>query len=478
MKKIKAGPYLAAYKKQQRRMIPCDIIMTVIALFAAVIMFVSPLLKVNISVHMEALSPYLQEFVDDALEEALNESGATKEYEYTQYSVMIDDVLKEIGDVELTIAIMPSDLMSLMNADKDKLISVIAGLIPDSGNIAEYINRAANAAVPALLSVFVTMAVESLAGEASGATADVISGYYEDIKVVMDALAEGDDKAARAQYSDVVSAILDQYTSDVLTDAQKAAYMGQFDGMFDAVTEYAEDENGNFSYVALLGNIGAIVEYMEENLKAVDEMGDTSGYAMASAPLEEENDYEEDDEYFDDDYFDDDDYEEDEGEFSLQAVLDILDNPEEFISELLGDLDDDTIASLSFVFLIACALFIFLPMALWAILAILAFSHIFRKNRAVGMWYVKLICPWTCIIFFLLPTLAVAFLPQILSFMAIEEEMASLVTNILGLSFGGAGFYAGICYILTWLVSIFGFYPHKRKIRKMYKDEKRVTKRA
>ena len=104
---------------------------------------------------------------------------------------------------------------------------------------------------------------------------------------------------------------------------------------------------------------------------------------------------------------------------------------------------------------------------LWALLALLALLHIFLKNKKVGMWYVKLTGLFPFAICWLAPTLALKFLPQIVS------EMPALPA----IAFGGLTFISALCLLALWIVSIFWCHPIKKRIRRC-KDEISLRGRA
>lgn len=134
--------------------------------------------------------------------------------------------------------------------------------------------------------------------------------------------------------------------------------------------------------------------------------------------------------------------------------------------ELLDKIPADTMNLLQTAFK-AAGIAAVVCAGLWALLALLALLHIFLKNKKVGMWYVKLTGLFPFAICWLAPTLALKFLPQIVS------EMPALPA----IAFGGLTFISALCLLALWVVSIFWCHPIKKRIRRC-KDEISLRGRA
>ena len=97
--------------------------------------------------------------------------------------------------------------------------------------------------------------------------------------------------------------------------------------------------------------------------------------------------------------------------------------------------------------------------ALWIVLALFALVHIFTKNKAFAMWYVKLFGWLPCLIFGIVPLVA----PAILT--AVAADVAATIVPILQ-TLSTLTWISGACYIVLWLTSIFWAFPIKKQIRK------------
>ncbi len=103
----------------------------------------------------------------------------------------------------------------------------------------------------------------------------------------------------------------------------------------------------------------------------------------------------------------------------------------------------------------------------WLILFLFSFFHMLAKNKRFTMWYVKLLCwipPVIWVALKLFPILGPKFLPDVWNGEngAVIQSLLSAITSYTWIS--------GLCYILLWLVSIFWAFPIKRKIRKERKN--------
>ena len=170
------------------------------------------------------------------------------------------------------------------------------------------------------------------------------------------------------------------------------------------------------------------------------------------------------------------------GEFSFYGVIDAMaggsgegsgedsagssENPLDAIFSFADELDDETLSTMKTVFIAVSAAGVGLAALCWAFLALFSFIHIFTKNKKVGMWYVKLFGFLPCLLFFVVPTVALLVLPGM---MGGDASSAFSMISALGPSFFGTVAVSGICYLLLWLVSIFWCFPIKRKIRKLKK---------
>ncbi len=103
----------------------------------------------------------------------------------------------------------------------------------------------------------------------------------------------------------------------------------------------------------------------------------------------------------------------------------------------------------------------------WVLLFLFSFFHLFAKNKRFTMWYVKLICWIPSVIW-----LALKLAPTLISKIAPDfwsGETGALLQSVLS-KITTFTWISGLCYVLLWLVSIFWAFPIKHKIRKERKN--------
>ncbi|MDE6355762.1 MAG: hypothetical protein K2L67_00790 [Clostridia bacterium] len=105
----------------------------------------------------------------------------------------------------------------------------------------------------------------------------------------------------------------------------------------------------------------------------------------------------------------------------------------------------------------------------WAIMFLFAFLRLFAKNKRFTMWYVKLFGAIPVILFWLVPVVAGWAIPAY--FPALLGEFAWALPVLLG-AIGTMTWVSGICYVVLWALSIVWAFPVKHKIRKLIKQRR------
>lgn len=149
-------------------------------------------------------------------------------------------------------------------------------------------------------------------------------------------------------------------------------------------------------------------------------------------------------------------------EGGAEDLLALLDDP----GSLAEQLDEET-ASAVRTACMSISVGILVCAGLWVLLALLALLHIFLPNKKVGMWYVKLTGLLPFLLFFALPAIALAVLPQT---QILPAQIASLLP---ALSVSSMTFLSALCLLALWIVSIFWCHPVKKRIERC----KRVLQR-
>ena len=102
----------------------------------------------------------------------------------------------------------------------------------------------------------------------------------------------------------------------------------------------------------------------------------------------------------------------------------------------------------------------------WLILALVALLKIFTKNKRFTMWYVKLLGGFLALIWVALIVVKNVIVTKV------PVEQQGLMNAVLG-GVSTSTWVCGLCYLLLWAVSIFWAFPIKHKIRKERKKCKR-----
>ena len=105
--------------------------------------------------------------------------------------------------------------------------------------------------------------------------------------------------------------------------------------------------------------------------------------------------------------------------------------------------------------------------AIWFIQFLFAFLHTFSKNKRFMMWYTKLLGCYPFIIFWG----GVTALKGLIKGMAAELGLPAIIIGLVH-SLSSAMWIIGVCYLLMWAISIFWAFPIKHKIRKLMKEDK------
>ena len=135
---------------------------------------------------------------------------------------------------------------------------------------------------------------------------------------------------------------------------------------------------------------------------------------------------------------------------SGNAAIDFIRDPGAYVDSL-----SETDVQLIKAICLWTAVFMLFIAALWAILSLFAFIHIFTPNKKVGMWYVKATGYLPCLLFVVAPAIAMTALPTLM------PEFPAL-----GITFGGPVLISGACYIALWLVSAIWCHIVRKQIDK------------
>ena len=384
------------HAKQQRKLIPANIVAIVIALVAALCQLFMPMVQVDVSLDGETFSAIASSMVP----EEGGDGQAQTDEETQAMTEMITYVLQD-ADAALSVRIRPLPALSLgFSPSAEDVRTYLSDELLDMGDALDTVMAQA---MPYFASFIVAQSAQAEFEEFEQVPVD-------EIRAVTDLIAEGRYDDAKSQFRAAASAYA-QSIGHPLTAEQLEDVGSMFDDMVDSGVQ----EDNSFSYSQ------AFSAFVPE------EDGDSSGAG---------------------------------GSFDLNGMME----------DAFAEMDESTLTTIGMAVFLASAGTIGLTSALWLIMALIALLRIFLKNKKFTMWYVKLLCWLPCVLFVLVPTIAVGIMPDMIGQMGGEMPagMADAMSG-LPLAFGGSGIVSGICYVVLWLISIFWFFPVKRKARKMKK---------
>ncbi len=435
-----------------------NIVITVLALAAMLIHLFVPFLDWTISVDASKYAPIIEQIIPSG-EEGGDQSGSgSNDESAAMMDAMMGMITDTLGDLPVISVRIKTEPLKMLNAgigDAKAVGEFIVSVI-DEKQITEMVNDVVQSIVPSTLSGFVSMMCY---GETPIPEAKVAE--YKTASVnIFSKLESSDIDGAKADFSALcVTMMNDAYPGEETSQEM----LDMATGMFDKIVGWGVVD-GVFSYENLLANIDL------ESLMGGEGDGDPAAPAEAAPDG--------------DDFADD--------SAAMPDFGAILADPAGYIASLFTE--GEALDGIKLGLLIGFIALSAFPAALWFILALAAFTHIFRKNKKVGMWYVKLVCIWTCIIFVILPAVAVGALPMLMKMdfvagalgsagagagaggMAITAEMLIEMVSAVTLSCAGAGLWTGILYFALWAISIFWCHPIKRQIKREVKRLKAIAK--
>ena len=488
-------------KKLQRKLIPVNIVVCILSLIAALSLFLTPILKIDVGKMLR--SDELQDWVFSS-----DSSPLSDLVDNDDFAPILNNMLSGIlNDMEGEISISAVSAFKVMNS-KEKADKVLDDLFfGDNALVTKLINslvdglagifdnEGTKAAVQeAIISALTDQIINSLGDNAN---AGVISENVNDIVEIFNKLGD-DGSTPEAVANEIVDKMDELLGSDnKVSDEERENFVNQIQELYDdAQKEVGEGEKVDLEAIICvaaaknigldklnLGNLfngsnGGTGESVHKN-SVRDELndegdpgdpndpgnsgdpGDPNDPGNSGDPSDPGDDQTGDKE--------DEDYPTTYKELLERMGLD--DNSKDSLKlELRNSLSDslknmlkdagiyDFLGYYEYVFY---AMLIFIVP--WLILFLFSLFHLLARNKRFMMWYVKLLC-WIPSIFWLaiklFPVVAKKFFPNLVSGTAgqIIKVVLSGVSSFTWIN--------GLCYVLLWLVSIFWAFPIKHKIRK------------
>lgn len=375
--------------RRQRKLIPLNIVVAIIALVAAVSLLFAPI----VSVDAVGLGDYITEMMNEqASGEDSSEEGPT-----IDTAKIVSTVTSNMGNVSLT-------TMSLATlAFSDDLTETLKGYVSEIGS--ETLKKSEKELIT---DVAVPMMVEMMEEESGEEAPDNIKNM--DADAIYDK-AKALETASAGEVDETISALAEELQNQLGED-------------------YISDEN--------LADLESSIRTVYDDTVAATDGTFTIESCIcvfASKSLQESGEITQ----------------------TFTSYADLIDYFMDSSSEL-----DDAIAQVEPILKIVAIALLFFT-AVWLILFLFAFLHLFAKNKRFTMWYVKLFGFLPCLIFGVAPLVAGAIVPGM--------EGGAEIAGILGM-ISTMTWISGACYILLWIISIFWAFPIKRKIRAYNKQLK------
>ncbi len=422
--------YRAQSRKLHRRLVPANIVILILSVVALVTLLCGSMVSVRIHITGDFVSQMMETVMEE--EQSSGENGNTGEpgtgeenaagmsarqysenadgsggqsdagSENEQMKEMLQYVFRNV-DYTLQLEVNPVQMFKAGMGDNEAVRAYITEVI---GGALSSLEKLIMQVMPDFLSVAVATTVENLGIE------ELENVDTQQIEQVVTLLSENKTEEAKTQFPALAQQFASEQLGVELTDDQLSQASEFFNEMVDSGTQ----DDGTFSFYGVVNAMAGGT-------------GEGSGESGEGSTGSSEN--------------------------PLNAIFSFAD-----------ELDDETLSTMKTVFIAVSAAGVGLAALCWAFLALFSFIHIFTKNKKVGMWYVKLFGFLPCLLFFVVPTVALLVLPGM---MGGDASSAFSMISALGPSFFGTVAVSGICYLLLWLVSIFWCFPIKRKIRKLKK---------
>lgn len=385
--------------RRQRKLIPLNIVVAIIALVAAVSLLFAPIVSVD--------AVGLGDYITEMMGEQSSGEDSSEEGPAIDTAKIVSTVTSNMGNVSLT-------TMSLATlAFSDDLTETLKDYVSEIGS--ETLKKSEKELIT---DVAVPMMVEMMEEESGEEAPDNIKNM--DADAIYDK-AKALETASAGEVDETISALAEelqnQLGEDYISDENLADLESSIRTVYDD-TVAATD--GTFTIESCICVFAS---------KSLQESGEITQTFTSYADLI--------------DYF-------------MDSALS-SGSGSDSSSEL-----DDTIAQVEPILKIVAIALLFFT-AVWLILFLFAFLHLFAKNKRFTMWYVKLFGFLPCLIFGVAPLVAGAIVPGM--------EGGAEIAGILGM-ISTMTWISGACYILLWIISIFWAFPIKRKIRAYNKQLK------
>ncbi len=447
-------PMTKEIKSLQKRFIPANIILCVLALVAMLANLFMPWLDLRFSIKDKALAEtFTAMFVENTDEEYTDE--------ITEQTEKIVESSFKGAEIEIPINLYPMGMLSAATGSQEDLEEFLNTVIGIDGVEAFFYDFVDEVAPHLLTAGIATSVLRDITG-LSDKQIDQVSKYTGEFSKTLDQLNKGNEDEAREIFVNGVQELAAEYGATVDEDRVNEA----FENLADAGTT----KEGDFNYIELLKNFDVnSFEFTEDDFifdnqrKTRDVFLDPStekveilipsDLTVVTPDFDLETETE--------DSFDDSEMEEiKEGVTAFEKALE---NPAYLVVDLLVNELGIPMENMQTVLLLTFMLMSGLPALLWFMLALFAFIRIFMKRKNAKLWYIKAFCFWP-LIGIIGGNIFAGFMPSMLF------GADAVLAESTAFSFLGSGIVTSVCYVLLIVLSLVWYGPTKRKIKRSAKN--------
>lgn len=420
--------------QRQRKLIPVNIIISIVSLIAAISIIFAPLLTIDVGSITEEIADML---VDES-SDAEGESDGSANY--------VNLILSSFGDLKVNISTYGMAKFAFSANPVEQIVEIVA----------EEIEKVQDDLVAIVMLEVIPSLIKN-SDFAEELNIDTSSIDVQSILNKVDNMLKADSDHAEQAIDDLVAEIREQLVTndgeyiipEEAVEEIKEVVQGLYEHAQEILAELGEEMNLE-SFICV-----TISSFMkgESNPENSSGSAKTVRTVNTAAPIASESNGSSTDGIYTN-------YRDlisgllssQGGENEGETV-----NPMEALNESLGQF-------IPFVKYLVYSMFAFA--GIWVIQFLFAFIHLFCKNKRFLMWYTKVWGFTPCLLFGVLPLVAGSVLSSLF-------EGAEIVAVIFG-AISSWTWISGACYLLVWIISVFWAFPIKRKIRKTIKEIRKI----
>ncbi len=449
-----AKPLSPEMKSLNKKFIPANIIICIIAFVAGICMILMPWVDVRIHIEGEKLAEFMSDSSTSTAEVSPTKTFDSSDEGVVQEGLIMGSLKEALSEfsIDIPINLYPTKMMKAASGDKKEIEEMFNSIIGKQGAekfLGDFVNELAPVVLKASLNASIEQMFLELRGELSEEDYALILRYKQIVTDAINSIQQDpSEENARTQLNLVSETILAENAEDITEDDIKIVR--------NIVNEIVRQgsNNGKFDYVYLFKNldIDALDSIANESnpnetpSMGATSIGSTNSFAVA---YEGEGDSEE-------------------SENPFAAMIELLENPGALIAE---NLDEQTIQSLNSAFMAISIVFVGIPAGLCFMLALFAIIRIFTEKKRVRFWYVKILLFVSAMTIIMLNIMTSVIMPSIIASLDMGAQVESLF-SAFSIKFLGSGVVNAICWLALTIVSLFYY----RRVKKQIKIQKQVER--